>query len=272
MPIPRVLICTLALSGFFSFCGAQTPSTPSGCKAYLKIAPLDEAAVKLLATPQLPPNPNAFAHPSFHQLIEWDLPSKVTPWRERPSADELARQWSEFDKKWTPAAKTPAPQDHSRPYGWRPLSPEQSKDLEKWFVKEAPKKLPGVCVDAAQANYILAVGIVSGGSPGSARLGASNPHEYEQISAVRRQDAPVGPNAGTYSPTAHESRPDELNGMGASGDPSAHTCAFLYRTNGAATGGTRQPTPDYYYCHAAGELPRSAVTTMLKYLAKTGLP
>jgi hypothetical protein len=280
--ILRVVRFTIAASILLLACIAysqQAPSAASGCKAYLKIAPLDESVVKLLATPQLPPNPNAFNHPSFHQLVEWDLPSKVTPWRERPSADELARQWTEFDKKWTPAAKTPAPRDHARPYGWRTLSPEVSKDLEKWFAKEAPKKLPGTCVDSTQAGYVLVVGIVSGGTLASARPGASNPHEYEQLSAVRQQDAAVGPNAATYSPTAHESRPDELNGLGAGGDPSAHTCAFLYRAgasggNGAAAGpaGTRSATPDYYYCYASGELPRSAVTNMLKYLAKTGLP
>lgn len=98
---------------------------------------------------------------------------------------------------------------------------------------------------------------------------------------MRQQDAPVGPNAATYSPTAHESRPDELNGMGGSSDPSAHTCTYLYRTTGtppvATTSASTPPTgtamtqPDLYYCHSAGEMPRSAVGTMLKYLAKTGL-
>lgn len=268
----RILLFALAVSIFTAAALAQP--APSGCKAYFRLEPLDARVVNLLATPLLPPNPGGFLNADLHQLVDWDLPSKVTPWRDRPSRDELARKWEEFDKKWTPhnQDQPKATPSHARPYGWRPLSSDQWKDLEKWFAKEAPKKIPGLCLDATQATYVLSVGIVSGGSAGAARLGASNPHEYEQLSAVRQQDAAVGPNAATYSPTAHESRPDELNGMDGSSDPSAHTCTYLYRTTGAPAPGTAMPQPDLYYCHSAGEMPRSAVGTMLKYLAKTGLP
>lgn len=67
---------------------------------------------------------------------------------------------------------------------------------------------------------------------------------------------------------------DALANREGSGDPSAYTCAYFYRTNGATTGqsGVRQTTPEYYYCRGGGVAPQSAVTTMLKHLSKTSMP
>ena len=250
---------------------SQASASQEECKAYIAIAPLDQDVVKLLASPAVLPKANVFASASFQQLQEWDLPSKVMAWRDRPGSEELKRRWDEFSRKWNPAGQ-PDYSANYRPYSLRPLSPERWNDLEKWFAKEGPKKLPGVCSDAGRATYVLAVGIVSNAA-GGAPSGSSNPHEYEQISSVRAQDNSVGPNAGSYSPTAHESRPDELNGLGGSGSTGDYVCTYLFRTNGATLGqgGARQPTPDYYYCHSGADTPRSALTTMMKYLSKNGL-
>jgi hypothetical protein len=273
--ITALILCTTATpTQQLAAAPAATPQVSASqdeCRAYITMVPLDPDVVKLLASPVVLPKPNVFASASFQQLQEWDLPSKVMAWRDRPVAEELSRRWDEFNRKWNPAWQ----QDHSanyRRYSSRPLSPERWHDLDKWFAKEGPKKLPGVCNDAGKAAYVLAVGIVSNGS-GASPSGSSNPHEYEQISSVRAQDNSVGPNAGSYSPTAHESRPDELNGLGGSGSTDDYVCTYLFRTNGAplGQGGTRQPAPDYYYCHSGADTPRSALTTMMKYLSKNGL-
>jgi len=253
---------------------AAMPFAEAGCEAYVQIQPLDQSVTGLLSTPIMGVNRNVFADSAFQQLVAWDLPSKVTAWRQRPSDEDLSRQWEELSQKWNAGnsgkEKSTAQSTQHLPYRWQALPADQWKDLEKWFAKEGPKRLPGLCADSGKAGYILAVGIISGGSASVSRFGASNPHEYEQLSAVRQQDAAVGPNAATYSPSGHESRYDELNGIDAASDPSAHTCAYLYRTN--EPGGTRRPTPDYYFCRSSGEMPRSVLITMLKFLAKNGLP
>jgi hypothetical protein len=246
--------------------GAETAT--GTCNAYIVVEPLPVDVVKLLSSPVVVPSPQGFADASARQLQEWDLPSKVTAWRERPSPDELARRWEESGRKSSGTTKGANQALTHRPYVAQPLSPEQWKDVEKWFPNEGPKKLPGLCVDAGKATYRLEIGVISGGAFAPTR-GSSNPHEYEQMSQVRAQDNAVGPNAGTFNPTAHESRYDELNGLGGSGDPSAHTCVYFYRR----VGGSAPPQPpDYYYCHSGSDMPKSVLTTMLKYLAKAGLP
>jgi hypothetical protein len=286
------------MRGFGTFCGAIAAATlycalpshaqtavkqpsPSeavagqeGCEIYLTLQPLDPAALKLLATPIVPANRTVFTDASIKQLQDWDLPSKVSAWRERPSAEELARQWEELNKKWNAGAqnktKKDVPQGYAAPYAVHALPAKQWQDLEKWLGKTAPKKLSGLCVDPAKATYVLAVGIISGG----AGVSANDPNRVQEYSgyASKPQGDSLGPNAGTVAPyrTPH----DEFTGSEMSNGLSGNTCVYLYRTNGKAMGegGTRQEAPDYYYCHAGGSMSQSAVTTMLKYLTKTGLP
>ena len=247
-----------------------------GCEIYLTLQPLDPAALNLLATPIVPANRTVFTDSSIKQLQDWDLPPKVTAWRERPSREELARQWEELNKKWSAGAqnkdksKKDVPQGHAAPYNVRSLSAKQWQDLEKWFAKTAPKKLSGVCVDPTKAGYVFAVGVISGG----AAVSSTNPNRVQEYSdyASKPQSSGLGPNAGKVAP--YQTPHDEFTASGMPDDPSANTCVYLYRTNGKALGegGKRQEAPDYYYCHAGGGMSQSAVTTMLKYLAKTGLP
>jgi hypothetical protein len=254
---------------------ATPPALPAaspveGCKAYFAIEPLPTDVMKLLSTPIVVSHSQGFADADRRQLQEWDLPSKVTAWRERPSADELARRWDEFNRKWNRAGKDKNSAPQFNPYQEQPLSAKEWKDAQSWLAKEGPKKLPGLCVDAGKATYRLAIGVVSGGG-GASVHGSSNPHEYEQLSQARAQDNAVGPNAGTFNPTAPESRHDELNGLGGSSDPSVHTCVYLYRAAGVGGSAPPQP-PEYYYCHSGSGIPRSVLTTVLKYLAKAGMP
>jgi len=241
----------------------QTPVTPvggNGCKAYYAVVPLDQNTLKILATPVLPPNATAFADSNVRQLRDWDLPPKVTAWRERPSPDELARRWNELNK-------TSKVGGIPRPYGLQLMAAEDWKDLDKWFAKEAPKKLPGLCLGSERANYVLAVGIVSLGTADRSLASINARNEYQQTAVARQQDAAVGPNAATYSPGVREINGQELSGMsgGDSSRPGAYTCAFWFRKS---QNGVRNETPDYYYCKADSVMPRSAATTMLKYLAK----
>jgi hypothetical protein len=239
--------------------------------------------MNLLATPLVLPNPTVFTNVSSKKLRDWDLPPQVTPWRDRPSTEELAHRWEEFYKTWSSTgqgqgqsgknAPVTVPAEHYRPYDLRILSPKEWEDLEKWFAKEGPKKLPGLCLDRSQATYVLAIGIISDGSLGASPDNSNRQTQYAQHGGTPERDS-IGSNTASVSPTGHNSPADEFIGTGASNDPSAYTCTYLYRTHSIPTGQgrTREETPDYYYCRAAGVLPRAAVTTMLKYLAKKSLP
>lgn len=266
-------------------CLAQTATTPAappevtagqqGCEVYFALQPIDPAALKLLATPIVPLNHSVFADTSIKQLQEWDLPSKVTAWHDRPSAEELARQWDELNKKFSGGAqgkdksKKETPLGQVAPYSSSPLPPKEWQDFDKWFKKNAPKKLSGACVDSTRAMYVLAVGIVLGG----ASVLPNGPNRVGQYADYASKPLPesLGPNASKVSP--YKTPHDEFTGSGMSDGASGYTCVYLYRTNGKslAEGGIRQEAPDYYYCHAGGGISQSTVTTMLKYLAKSGL-
>jgi hypothetical protein len=261
---------------------AETSSRPEvtageeGCEVYFTLQPIDPSAIKLLATPIVPANRTVFTDASMRQLQDWDLPSKVVAWRDRPSAEDLARQWEELNKKWSTGAqskdksKNNVAEGHAAPYTAHPLPPREWQDLEKWFGKNAPKKLSGVCVDPAKATYILAVGIVSGGANVSANS-SNRVGEYVDYASKPTPES-QGINAAKVSP--HQTPTDEFSGSGISDSLAGNTCVYLYRTNGKAmdAGGARQEFPEYFYCHAGGGISQSTVGTMLKYLTKAGLP
>jgi hypothetical protein len=258
------------------------PSTPSeatvkqdGCEIYFALQAIEPPAVKLLATPIVPANRTVFTDASIRKLQDWDLPSKVTAWRDRPSQEDLARQWDELNKKWSAGAqnkdksKSGAAEGHAAPYAANPLPAKEWQDLEKWFGKTAPKKISGLCVDQGKATYVLAIGFISGG----AEVSGADPNrvgEYTDYASKPQVDS-LGPNAGTVAP--HRTPSDEFSGTGSSKGVPGNTCVYLYRTNGKAlgTGGARQEAPEYYYCHAGSGISQSTATTMLKYLSKTGL-
>ncbi len=159
----RFFLCAVVALGSSAFVAGQAqqpspeqPTRSDGCKSYFALQPLDQGVLKSLATPIVPPNPNLFANESVRQLQEWDLPSKVTTWHDRPSPEELARRWDELNKKWNSA--TPGKSGVPRPYALQPLPPNDWKDLEKWFAKEGPKRISGMCVEPGEATYVLAVG------------------------------------------------------------------------------------------------------------------
>lgn len=243
-------------------------TAPDGCKTHLALEPLDQSVLRLLGSGVAPANQSGFANASFRQLREWDFPSRVTPWSERPSAEELARRREELTNQPTSkAGKASLPPGISRPYDLQPLPPRDWDDLEKWFAKEAPKRVSGACVDHEKASYILAIGIISAGDSAGSMMTASRRNDYGQTLSARQQDASVGPNAGTPQGPAADSH--ELNSMGGEGSSRAgsFTCTYVYRTSGV----TRRETPEYYYCRSGGTMPRSAVTAMLKYLAGANL-
>jgi hypothetical protein len=246
-----------------------------GCEFYVALQSLEPAAVKLLATPLAPVNRTLFTDNSIRQLQDWDLPSKVTAWRDRPGAEELARQWDELNKQWSAGSgnkdksKSSVPQGRPAPYRAGPLPEKDWQDLEKWLGKNGPKKLPGLCIDSAKATYMLAVGIITGGA-GSTAADYNRVGEYTDYASKPQADS-LGPNAGAVAP--FKTPQDEFTGAGISGVKGGNTCVYLYRTNGKAigAGGAREVAPEYYYCHAGGGISQSTVTTMLKYLSKTGL-
>jgi hypothetical protein len=254
-------------------CG-QAPQTSdnSACRVYYAIEPLDQSVLKLLVSPAIPPGQAVFMSAGLRQLRDWDFPPKVTPWRERPSPEEVAKQRDEVSKAKS-SGLTAASQGSPEAHELQPWSAKDWDDLEKWFGKEAPKRIPGLCVDPHKAGYVLAIGVIAEGSSGSSLTRASAHNEYNRSATSHQADASVGPNAATSSTLPHENNPTEFSGMNTAGDPSgSYTCTYLYRTTGAGQSPARRDTPDFYYCRSGGSMPRSVVTTLLKYLAKTDSP
>jgi len=239
--------------------GSQTAASQDNCKASYVLKPLDAGVVTLLGESVVPAKQTIFIDPRVQQLQALDFPSKVTPWAGRPAPEEMARRRAALLASSSGAGSAAM----SRPYVLRPVSTKDFADLEKWFVKEGPKRVQGLCVDPVNAGYVLAVGVIADGSqPGPDNSMART--QYDQ-SVTRQADRSVGPNAATATPGGGDRPSDELSAMasGGSSSPGVHTCVYLYRA--------RQAAPDYYYCNGGDNLPKSAVTTMLKFIAKAGV-
>ena len=262
-----LLLCAPAVRG-------QEAPTLRACRAYIALAPADASVTRLLATPAVPPPTLVFAAQSARELTEWDLPSKVTPWKERPSAAELARSWEELNRSWYGAkpgdtTKTVPPPVY-RPYQLLQIAPRDWKELEKWMAKETAKHGDGLCYDEHRATYLFLAGAVR--DPVASSSG--NQTRTLQYTQLAGQPEPEGLGPGGHSPTStgHNAISDEFDAAGGSSDPSVYACVYLYRTAGAAQGASaaRQAVPDLYSCHAASSL-RSSLSTMLKYVEKHGL-
>jgi hypothetical protein len=44
-------------------------------------------------------------------------------------------------------------------YSIQPFTQHDRNDLQEWFAKELPKKVPGACVDPQKADHALVVGV-----------------------------------------------------------------------------------------------------------------
>ncbi|MBZ5570939.1 MAG: hypothetical protein LAO09_03555 [Acidobacteriia bacterium] len=275
-----LLARAIVLSFVCGVAPAQQPPPPAqttqdGCKSYYTLELLDQSVLQLLGTPLAPSNQALFPSPSWQQLQEWDFPSKVTAWSERPGPEEVAKRRRELVAASTAgrgdkSKNTSAPPRVSRPYELLPFLEKDYRDLEKWLTKEGPKKLPGMCVDQGKAGYILAVGVIADRNGATSPDNAIAQSQYDQ-SLTHQSDRSVGPNAATVSPSGGDRPADALSRLDAgSSRPGVYTCTYWYRTNGP--GGAHREAPDYYYCHSGDNIPKSVVTAMLKYLAKNHLP
>jgi hypothetical protein len=249
---------------------AQAAAGAAACEVPIAVEPVDEGVMKLLSTPAVPIFQTTFTAASARPIKQWDLPGKVTAWQERPSAAEMSRRWDELGKSWY---KTGVPAGAYRPYAALRVAPKEWEELRQWIAKNGPKQLAGTCVAEAEKNarYILVGGEIRDRSAGGGG-NATRDTQYSEYSGAPRQDN-IGANAGTVSPTAHQSTYDEMSGHGGAGDAAVYACVFLYRMERQAgrEEGVRSATPAYYYCRAESSLKFSA-GTMLKFLAKNGLP
>lgn len=245
-------------------CSQAVAGEPQNCKNYFALSPLTPADVSRLVTP-LPSAPSPFAGPDLSRLRQWDFPSKVVAWHERPTAEEMTRLQQSAVKQLSKGGASASP----APYQLQPPPAKEWNALENWFEKDGPKRLPGMCVDEEKAGYVLTVGVVSPPPSSSAFATASARSEYSQ--SVTPQDSSFGPNAGTVTPGGENHPADQLAGLsGSTSLPGAYTCAYLYRST--SRGGPPQPTPELYYCHSGSGMPKSVITTMLKFLDKQGTP
>lgn len=253
----------------------QAVAGAAGCRAYAALAPADESVIRLLATPAVPPPTLVFAAQSARQLTEWDLPTKVAEWKDRPSSPELARKWEELNRSWygaKPGDTTKSvPPAVYRPYELLRIGQRDWNDLEKWMAKETSKHGAGLCYDEERATYVFVAGAVR--DPVAASSGGQTRTLMYAHNAGQAQPEGIGPGGHSATSTGHSAIGDEFDASSGSNDPSVYSCVYLYRTAGAAQGAKamRQATPELYYCHAASGL-RSSLSTMLKYLTKQGLP
>jgi hypothetical protein len=253
---------------------AEALATPSGCELYYTLQPFDWGVLQLLGTPVAPSSRTLFTNPGYIQLRNWDFPSKVTPWPDRPSPQEIEKRKQELiaassaaaGNKGKPKNASATEEWIAAPYTFEPFSAKDWSELEKWFAKEGPKKISGLCVNREQSGYVLAVGLILEGAAGGSSDSASARIQYDQ--STRAADTAVGPNSGTVT-VGGSSRPaQELSGMGGnSSRPGTHTCVYLFRTK--EPGGARSETPEDYYCQSSDEVPRATITAMLKYLARS---
>lgn len=228
----------------------------------------------MLGSPVGPSSRSLFTNPSYVQLRNWDFPSKVTPWTERPSPEEIEKRRQELIAGSSTGAASKgksknasAPEELAwvaTPYSLEPFSAKDWSELEKWFAKEGPKKISGLCVNPEQAGYVVAVGLLSEGSGDRSLETTSARIQYDQ--STRAADTSVGPNSGTVTVGGVNRPAQELSGMGSSSRPGTHTCVYLFRAK--EPGGARREAPDYYYCQSSDEVPRATISAMLKYLAK----
>jgi hypothetical protein len=253
---------------------AESSAQQSGCELFYTLKPFDPSILQLLGSPVGPSSRSLFTNPSYVQLRNGDFPSKVTPWTERPSPEEIERRRQELIAASSSGAgskgkskNASAPEELAwvaTPYSLEPFSSKDWSELEKWFAKEGPKKISGLCVNQEQAGYVLAVGLLSDGSGDRSLESTSARIEYDQ--STRAADTSVGPNSGTVTVGGVNRPAQELSGMGSSSRPGTHTCVYLFRTK--EPGGARRETPEYYYCQSSDQVPRATITAMLKYLAK----
>jgi len=257
----RALVAVL-FAGFTVTAAQAQEAAKAGCEVPIAVAPIDRDVMNLLSTPAIPSFQTTFTAAAMRPIKQWDLPSKVTAWRERPSAAELTHKWDDLGKTWY---KGGVPRNAYRPYAALTMPTKEWDELRQWVAKDGPKQLSGACLAEKDARYVMVAGEIRDVSAGGGG-NATRDTQYSEYAGTPRQDN-VGANAGTVSPTAHQSTYDEMAGHGASGDPNVYACVFLYRTEN----GARAATPAYYYCHAASSV-RSSAGTMVKFLAKNGLP
>jgi hypothetical protein len=260
--------------GFQAFF-AQSSGKQSGCELFYSLKPFDLSILQLLGSPVGPSSRGVFTNPSYVQLRNWDFPSKITPWQERPSPEEIEKRRQELIAASIAGAGSKGKAKNASaseelawvatPYVLEPFSTKDWSELEKWFAKEGPKKISGLCVKQEQAGFVLAVGLLSEGSGDRSLETTSARIHYDQ--STRAADTGVGPNSGTVTVGGANRPAQELSGMGNSSRPGTHTCVYLFRTK--EPGGARRETPDYYYCQSSDEVPRATITAMLKYLAKS---
>jgi hypothetical protein len=201
-------------------------ATPDGCNASYTLNPLDESVVTLLGDAVVPSKQSIFVDPRLQQLQALDFPSKVTAWADRPAPPDMTSRRAALLA--SSAGGKGAPAGTLQPYLQRPIPAKDFADLEKWFAKEAPKKVQGLCVDPANAGYVLAVGVITEGS----QAGPDNSmarSQYDQ-SITRQADRSVGPNAATVTPGGGDRPSDELSALASGGPslPGTHTCVYLF--------------------------------------------
>jgi len=267
---------TVAIAGLLLCATAAQGQTHRGaCRAYIALAPADANVIRLLATPAVPPPTLIFAAQSARELTEWDLPSKVRAWKERPSNGQLAVKWEELNRSWYgvkpgDTKKSVPPADYE-PYQLLQISARDWKELEKWMEKETAKHGAGLCYDEQRATYLFVAGAVRNPVVSSGG-GQTRTLQYAH-NAGQAQPEGIGPGGHSATSTGHNAVGDEFDASSGASDPSVYSCVYLYRTAGTAQGTSagRQAVPELYYCHEASEL-RSSLGTMLKYVAKQGLP
>jgi len=263
----RTMSAALVMLLCVSVARGQETRQPEGCKAHIGLAQADAGVMNLLSTPAVPPSSSVFAAQGAREVTEWDLPSKVTAWKERPSAADLALLWEELNRRWygaRPGETTKiVPAAVHRPYQLLRIAPADWTELEKWMTKETAKHASGLCFDEQKATYVFVSGAIR--DPAGSATSQGRTLQYTQNAGLAQPEG-YGPGGHSATSTGHNAIGDEFDAAGGANDPSVYACVFLFRARGAA----RQAVPEYYYCHAASSL-KSSLSTILKFIMKQGV-
>jgi hypothetical protein len=86
---------------------AKVGANARGCEVYYSLQPVDPNLLKLLGTPAVPTNSSLLTSPEDIQQRDWDFPSKVTPWSQRPKPEEISRRREELAALRPPKPRNP---------------------------------------------------------------------------------------------------------------------------------------------------------------------
>jgi len=261
------------------------PTSPGTCKVFVTIEPADIARwSRLLATPAVA-DEHDIATSDDRKMEAWDLPPKITPWRDRLSWSDYVTHFNMLQTQKTHFGRLTSYERatfrHRAVWLSRPLymtqkapPPVQAK-LHELFASNGPSRFPGVCRDPDRATYlielasmyIVARNFLALRPPvhrGPPRLINAQTIDFSRPNP----DAPP-----PFDSRGYDAGPASTVDGSLQDAPSGFACVYVYKLPSPTTRRWELWNPDYYYCPygGSGKLP-SAANKVLEFLSKSATP